>query len=145
MIMIVTTSWLYSLSMMMLQINGWYEHYGIITAIATVAINSSFVILARSFEGEWHCIDRSCNDFAIRSAHCFCEDDRQLVQSSIVGIMRELHYVDNLASDEEILDAFDALVAEKLPIAIHARLCVLGIPYHYLASAFLFLVIVRRG
>jgi len=74
------------------------------------------------------------NSFSVRHANCFCETDRVLVESNIVGMMREVGLVQKDADEDAALVAFDKLVHSKVPAFLNATFGRAGISYCYLVA-----------
>jgi len=102
--------------------------------IAMLPVYCFTVVILRSWGKERRNINHAVRSFDVRTAACFVESDRQLVQGNIIQFMRDFHFVGSLASDTEVLVAFNDLVHKRIPSAMVASLGRTGIPCLFLTS-----------
>lgn len=68
-------------------------------------------------------------NFQSSAAQCHDERDRPIVQHSIISLMRVGEYCDERVSEEEALNAFDAIVHTHVSRVIQATVGRTGLPY----------------
>ncbi|CAK0884106.1 unnamed protein product [Prorocentrum cordatum] len=74
-------------------------------------------------------ISEHVNRFRVANAECFDESDRALVEQNIVLLMRHRGFVQEPASDSEVIAKFENLVRRELPLTLSASFGRSGIPY----------------
>lgn len=101
----------------------------LLSACATWLVLVVFVWTLRRWAREQAQIFVSAQQFSIRDAVCFNEDDRPVVQGNIICFMQLLEIVPPGSSDSDALDAFDALVHSTVPHALVKSIGRIGIPF----------------
>lgn len=101
-----------------------------------VAVLGSLVsaIWVRHFARQRQQIQLMASEFRIRSAICFAESDRALVEGNVADFMRESGRVDTDATRDEALDAFDELVRLSIPGCLVKSMPPFSFPYTYLIA-----------
>lgn len=89
-------------------------------------------LILRAWGKERGEIRAAVKSFDVRTAACFVETDRQLVQGNIITFMRDFGLVKQEASDIGVLEAFNDLVHKKIPGALVANLGHTGVPCIFL-------------
>jgi hypothetical protein len=82
-------------------------------------------------------IDEQAADFSVLKAECFNEGDRPLVQHSIARFMRGIGLVQQDASEQAALEAFDRKVHLEVPHALEVSVGRVGILYRHACVIFL--------
>lgn len=82
-------------------------------------------------------IDEQAADFSVLKAECFNEGDRPLVQNSIARFMRGIGLVQQDASEQAALEAFDQKVHLEVPHALEVSVGRVGILYKHACVIFL--------
>merc|ERR1719253_2151835 len=77
-------------------------------------------------------ISSDLGKFDIRTAACTCESDRAIVQGHVETYMKLLDQVPPASSQEEVLEAFNNLVRQRLPGVVKASLGRQGLRYRHL-------------
>eukprot|EP00812_Abedinium_dasypus_P013985 NODE_749_length_1377_cov_262.998487.p1 GENE.NODE_749_length_1377_cov_262.998487~~NODE_749_length_1377_cov_262.998487.p1 ORF type:complete len:379 (-),score=113.05 NODE_749_length_1377_cov_262.998487:223-1359(-) len=73
-----------------------------------------WTIVCRHWERTQRRLKDDVHNFSVKQAVCAVESDRVLVESNVVAFMRGQGMVKPCASDDEALNAFDALVRKRL-------------------------------
>eukprot|EP00928_Gymnodinium_smaydae_P025654 TRINITY_DN20374_c0_g1_i1.p1 TRINITY_DN20374_c0_g1~~TRINITY_DN20374_c0_g1_i1.p1 ORF type:complete len:563 (-),score=47.78 TRINITY_DN20374_c0_g1_i1:286-1821(-) len=74
--------------------------------------------------------------FSIQAADCFCEEDRQVVESNIITFATYFQLADRGSDRDDTLASFDNLVRCRVPQALEASIGITGIPYTYAVLIF---------
>lgn len=69
--------------------------------------------------------------FRVRDAHCFCEDDREIVNTNVAQMMRLSLGLPEETGDREALEHFDQLVRNELPEVVDGGCGRFGFPYRF--------------
>jgi hypothetical protein len=84
---------------------------------------------------------KAVEEFDIRSARCYCESDRQFVQTNVRFFMVASRQVSPQATFDETLDAFNDLVKQRVPAILRASMPRCGIPYKLALATFLAMLV----
>merc|ERR1711933_645183 len=71
--------------------------------------------------------------FRFDEAKCHNEHDRSVVQQNIIVFMKHHGHVEKDASDDDIIQEFEAMIQSGVPKLFAASLGRVGFPYHYAA------------
>jgi len=106
----------------MIGVGNLSESVRLVYWLSTVVYVSGYGVLL--FHWEKHRSDtlESMATFTVHDCVCFCEQDRPFVFGHIALLMRSVGECDESASQEEALDAFDALVRDRIGKAMFASI-----------------------
>eukprot|EP00928_Gymnodinium_smaydae_P015348 TRINITY_DN15669_c0_g1_i2.p1 TRINITY_DN15669_c0_g1~~TRINITY_DN15669_c0_g1_i2.p1 ORF type:complete len:587 (+),score=94.80 TRINITY_DN15669_c0_g1_i2:117-1763(+) len=104
-------------------------------SLAWLYVLVPILILMRRWARTLSSIRTTMEEFNVREAACFQEDDRALIYANISGFMKDMDLVQDDASEDMALDAFDDMVRSTVPRAVMGTLQrVVGASYRIAVS-----------